>query len=220
MKELGLIHRTSPARTGSPPHPGVVLLHGLGSDELDLLGLASQFDPRVFAVSVRAPLSYSGGGFTWYDLEGHGPGLGSESIEAALQTLEQFLEDVIVRYPIDPRRLFLGGFSMGAAMAGALTLLHPEKVAGTVMTSGYLPPDSGDRYRAKDATGKPIFQGHGLYDYVVPLEGARLTRDYLQSLGVRLTYKEYPMAHQVSAEELKDLAQWFQDVLSELAPQP
>jgi phospholipase/carboxylesterase len=214
-----LIHRTSPARSGSPPYPGIVLLHGLGSDELDLLSLASQLDPTLYAISVRAPLSHPGGGFAWYDLQRHGPGLGSESIEAALRSIAQFLDDVVERYPIDPSRLFLGGFSMGAAMAGALTLLHPEKVAGTVMTSGYLPPDSGDRYRVKDARGKPVFQGHGLYDYLVPLQGARLTRDYLQSVGVRLTYKEYPIAHQVSADELKDLVEWFRNVLSDPKPE-
>jgi phospholipase/carboxylesterase len=217
---MPLIHRTAPARTGSPPFPGIVLLHGLGSDELDLLSLASQLGPRLYAVSVRAPLTYPGGGFTWYDLEGHGPGLGSESIEAALDALVEFLEDIVQRYPIDPNRLFLGGFSMGAAMAGALTLLHPEKVVGTLMTSGYLPPDSGDRYRIKDARDKPFFQGHGLYDNVVPLEGARMTRDYLRSVGVRLTYKEYPIAHQLSADELKDLVAWFWNVLPELKPEP
>lgn len=213
MPELSLIHRTQPARSGSPPYPGLVLLHGLGSNELDLLSMAPVIDPRTYIISARAPLSYRWGGYMWYDLEQHGPGLGSESIEAALQSLERFLQEVIESYPIDSQRLYVGGFSMGAAMAGALGLLYPEKVSAGIMVSGYLPPDPGDRYRTAAAAGHPYFQAHGTNDSVVSIDVARQTRDFLLGTPIELTYREYPIGHEVSLPELQDLAAWFAAVL-------
>jgi phospholipase/carboxylesterase len=213
MTDLSLTHRTHPARAGAPPHPGLVLLHGLGSNELDLLSMAPAIDPRAYIISARAPLSYRWGGYMWYDLEQHGPGLGSESIESALQLLERFLTEVIEAYPIDPERLYVGGFSMGAAMAGALGLLYPERAAGAIMVSGYLPPDGQGRYRMEAAVGHPYFQTHGTNDPVVSIDYARQTRDFLLQTPVDLTYREYPIGHEVSLPELQDLAAWFSRVL-------
>src|ERR671939_240288 len=102
MPDFTLIHEIAPARAGSPPYPGLILLHGLGSNELDLLQIAPGLDPRVYAISARAPLERRWGGYMWYDLEQHGPGLGSESIEAALDLLRRFLDEVIAADPLDP----------------------------------------------------------------------------------------------------------------------
>jgi phospholipase/carboxylesterase len=213
MPQLSLIYQTHPARAGTAPHPGLVLLHGLGSHELDLLSLASEIDPRVYTISARAPMAYRWGGYMWYDIERHGPGLGSESIEQSLDLLRQFLHEVVEVYPIDPARLFVGGFSQGAALAGAIGLLEPDSVAGAVMVSGFLPPDPGNRYLPWKAAGHPYFQAHGTLDRVVPLQAARLTRAYLQGTPVELTYREYPIGHEVSIPELRDLAAWFSTIL-------
>jgi phospholipase/carboxylesterase len=99
-------------------------------------------------------------------------------------------------------------------MAGALALLEPERVAGAIMVSGYLPPGGEHRYRGQEATGHPFFQAHGTLDSVVPLVAARQTRDYLRAhTAVDLTYREYAIGHTVSMEELLDLAGWFGGVL-------
>ena len=210
---LSLVHRSHPARSGPAPHPGLILLHGLGSDELDLLALAPQLDPRLYAISVRAPFAYRWGGYMWYDIEQDGPGLGSESIEAGLAALWRFLGEALEAYPIDPRRLFVGGFSMGAAMSGAVSLLEPERVCGTLMLSGFLPPDPAHRYHPQQAAGHPFFQGHGALDPLIPLEAARRTRAYLERTPVDLTYREYPIGHEVSPGELRDVAAWFSAAL-------
>ncbi len=211
--DFALTHRALPARAGSGPHPCLLLLHGLGSNELDLLSMAPELDPRVFTISARAPFAYRWGGYMWYDLEQHGPGLGSASIERGLDLLRRFVGEVVEAYPVDPKRLYVGGFSMGAAMAGALALLEPETISGALMTSGYLPPDQRRRYRGQDAAGHPIFQAHGTYDPVVPIDVGRRTRDYLQRSPVDLTYREYPIGHEVSLDELRDIAAWLSDVL-------
>lgn len=219
MTEFSLTHRSIPPRSGSPPHPGLVLLHGLGSNELDLLSMAPQVDARAYIISARAPLSSAWGGYMWYDLERHGPGLGSESIETSLNLLGRFLGEVLQRYPIDAQSLYLGGFSMGAAMAGALALLEPERVAGVIMLSGYLPPDPTGRYRGKDAAGRPFFQAHGTMDPLVPIEAARRTRAYLDGTGVELTYREYPIDHGVSFDELLEVSTWLSAALDRGAPE-
>lgn len=213
MNASTLIHQTVPARRGVPPHPALLLLHGLGDTEAGLLPIASQIDPRVYVISARAPFPHSWGGYAWFDLEHHGPGLGSESIEHSIGLLDRFLGELLATYPIDPDRLFIGGFSMGAMMAGAISLLHPERVRGTIMISGALPPDATGRYRMSDVAGLPIFIGHGTEDPVVPILYARMTRDYLLNTPVQITYREYPTGHGVTLEEITDLAAWFTEVL-------
>src|SRR5438046_1277468 len=104
MTELSLVHRSRPATSGDAPYPGLLLLHGLGSNEMDLHTLATQLDPRLFAISARAPLAQIWGGFMWYD-PAEGPGRGGSGIEASLDRLRLFLAEVLERYPVDPSRL-------------------------------------------------------------------------------------------------------------------
>jgi|SRR5579884_745782 len=214
MNPSSLVHQIRPASGGSGPYPGIILLHGIGATETDLHMLAQGLHPRVFAISVRAPQPYAWGGYQWYDLE-EGPGLGGASIEASLNILSRFIAEVLETYPIDPNRLYVGGFSQGAAMSGALALLEPERVAGAVMISGYLPPPTEARaYAEGSGGGRPFFQSHGTNDTVVPLIYAQQTRDFLIGIGVDLTYHDYPIGHEVSAEELADLASWLSPLLS------
>ena len=100
-------------------------------------------------------------------------------------------------------------------MSGAIALLEPELVAGVVMASGYLPPDPDGRYRAHGAAGHTIFMGHGTLDPMVPVQYARMTRDYLLGTPVDLTYREYQIGHEVSVEELTEMSSWLTAVLAE-----
>jgi phospholipase/carboxylesterase len=106
-------------------------------------------------------------------------------------------------------------------MSGALALLEPDRVAGAVMISGYLPPPAAGRaYPPGSGAGRPFFQAHGTVDTVVPLLYARQTRDFLLASGAQLTYREFPIGHEVSAEELQDLDAWLREVLSGAASRP
>jgi phospholipase/carboxylesterase len=86
-------------------------------------------------------------------------------------------------------------------------------VAAAIMASGYLPPDPDNRYRAAAAAGHPFFQAHGTNDPVVSIDFARQTRDFLLQTPVELTYREYPIGHEVSLPELQELAAWFAAIL-------
>jgi phospholipase/carboxylesterase len=98
-------------------------------------------------------------------------------------------------------------------MSGTLALLHPDRLAGAIMLSGYLPIHAGLSFRPDDAAGHPIFEAHGIYDDVIPVWGARISRDAFSSMPVNRTYREYPIANQTSYDELRDLSSWLTDVL-------
>lgn len=129
----------------------------------------------------------------WYDLEQEGPGLAGPGVTRSLEMLDALLTTIGDTLPVEPTAIYLGGFSQGAAMAGAYSLLHRQRISGTIMASGFLPPDPSHQYAQSEVSGLPIFQAHGTNDGVVPLAAAHLTRDYLQTLPVQLTYREYPI---------------------------
>ena len=184
----------------------LLLLHGRGADEADLLPLADSLDPRLFVVSVRAPLPL-GPGFAWYDLADIGSPEPS-SFAASLAALARFVEELPRAYPIDPTRTFTLGFSQGAVMAGSLLLTHPEATAGTVMLSGYLPLDQTLSVDETALANRRVFVGHGTADPLIPVAWARQVRDYFTKVGADLTYREYPMAHYIGPEELDNVRDW------------
>ena len=203
-----LIHRVlSPRAASASQAPALLLIHGRGSDELDLLSLASQLDPRLLVLSVRAPFPL-GPGYHWYGLAAIGEPE-PRTFASGLDALRRFITSAIVDYDIDPRRLFLLGFSQGAVMSGALILTEPWVSAGTIMLSGYLPLRSGLAIEAAALRGHPVFVAHRVADSVIPVTFGRESRDYLTQAGAEITYREYPIAHQISSEELAEIARWL-----------
>ena len=200
-----------PRQDGGGAHPALILLHGRGTDEHDLLGLAPYLDPRLLIVSTRAPFPFAyGGGYAWYDVLQVGiphPGMFAESYDR----LATFVDEAVAGYPIDPQRVFLLGFSMGAVMAHALALTQPRRLAGVVAHSGYVPPEKelDLEFALGELAGRGWFVAHGVNDPVIPVEFGRATRDLLQSTAADLMYSEYPIAHQISQRSLDDLSAWL-----------
>jgi phospholipase/carboxylesterase len=207
----GLLHRDAPPLAGGPgPHPALVLLHGRGADENDLRGLVPALDPRFHVFSVRAPRPFTwGGGYAWYDVEEIGRPIAAQ-FQESLSLLSDFISGIAVP-PIDPSRVFLLGFSMGAVMAHAIALSNPDAIAGVVAHSGYLPDekDTGLRIARERLEGRPWFVAHGTEDPLLPIHLGRESRDRLSTLGVDLTYREYPIGHWISEESLADLSAWL-----------
>jgi phospholipase/carboxylesterase len=208
VADAPLVHQTAPPLSGAPPYPGLLLLHGRGTDETDLLSLGAELSPEFFTVSARAPYHFPWGGYAWYDLAPGGIGFPEDStLNTSIRLVHTFVEYLLETYPIDPARLYLAGFSMGAVMAGTMALLEPESLTGAIMMSGYLALHNNLPLRP--AAGFPIFQAHGTYDPVIPVQVAREARDYLQHTEVDHTYREYPMVHEVAGEELSDIRAWL-----------
>jgi phospholipase/carboxylesterase len=207
-----LVRQVRRAKGAALSHPGLLLLHGRGADEHDLFSFADALDERLVVVSPRAPLPLMGG-YMWYEI---GPAGRSQAdgLNESLAALAALLDEMVEQYAVDPRRLFILGFSQGAAMAGSLLLTTPERVAGAALLSGYIPIDAGLDLHPEALGGKPVFVAHGTQDTVIPVQVGRMTRDFMQANGAALTYREYPTGHGIGARELEDVLAWLAPLLA------
>ncbi len=205
-----MLHTVAPPHDAtSPVHPTLILLHGRGADEEDLLGLASYLDERFLILSVRAPFPFTfGGGYTWYDVGEVGtpePAM----FKASYDKLSQYVNDALLHYPIDKKQVYLLGFSMGTVMAYAMALTNPAQFRGVVANSGYIAEGTHLEYLWNKMNGMEFFVTHGTQDPVIPVTFARRAVELLETAHVRFEYKEYPMTHQISDESLRDVSAWL-----------
>ncbi|ANY14893.1 alpha/beta hydrolase [Bordetella pseudohinzii] len=208
--------------TGANPAHAVIWLHGLGADGNDFVPVVPELGLRtpvrfIFPNAPVAPVTINGGMAmrSWYDilvmdLVRHEDAAGIRASEAAIQKL-------IARENargIPTSRIVLAGFSQGCAMTLHTGLRLPEKLAGMVGLSGYLPLiDTARAERLPANADTPIFLAHGLYDPVVALARAEASRAALQSLGYAVQWHTYPMPHSVCLEEIQDIGAFLRDVL-------
>jgi phospholipase/carboxylesterase len=209
--KLSLHHRFRPAP--KPTHgvtPLLILLHGYGSNEDDLLGLAPYLDPRFNIVSARAPDTLGPGSYAWFPVEWTAEGVKANPAhaQAAIDPLLTFVREAMTTYDAQPAHTLLLGFSQGATMSAGALLRKPDLVAGAVLMSGLAPAELATTDSA--LAGKPMLITHGVLDDVVPVRMSRVARDLLQSLGASVEYREYPMAHQISEACLEDVDRWLE----------
>ena len=213
MPSLSLIHLIQQPRqpTDGPP-PLLIVLHGYGSNEHDLFGLAPYLDARFQIVSARAPHMLMPGGYAWFELGWTATDIviNAEQAEQSRALLIRFIGEALAAYGGDPARVYLLGFSQGAIMSASVTLTEPELVAAAVLMSGRVPNEIRPLMASAERLArKPFLVVHGIYDEVLPIHNGRASRAILTDLPVALAYKEYPMAHEVSAQSLDDVAAWL-----------
>lgn len=191
-------------RESTAPAPHLVLLHGLGADEHDLLGLAPYLDSRFKIESVRAPKRSPWGGYSWFDIDFREEGIvvAEEDVRASLGQLIEFLASK--KEPV-----WLAGFSQGAMMSLGVLLERPDLVRGVVAMSGRLLPF----FRPSEGPKPPVLATHGTYDPVVPVEDGRQAAAALKELGVEVDYREYPMQHEIDGDCLSDIDSWLKNRL-------
>jgi phospholipase/carboxylesterase len=208
--ETTLYHRVvEPGGSAPARHPTLIMLHGRGADEEDLLGLASSLDERLLILSVRAPYPFPyGSGYTWYDV-GEVGRPEPQMFRTSYDKLASFVDDSLKNYPIDPKKLYLLGFSMGTIMSYALSLTQPGLFRGVIANSGYIPEGTHLTFQWKELSTLEFIVAHGMYDQVIPVQFARRARELLEKAGARFSYKEYPMAHEISTESLADMSAWL-----------
>jgi phospholipase/carboxylesterase len=221
MREL-LEHVT--IDTNDNPEISVIWLHGLGADgndfvpivrELDLAGLPGiRF---IFPHARTIPVTVNGGYVmrAWYDITG--AELTRREDETGLRASQQEIEAFIAREKargIPASRIVLAGFSQGCAMTIQAGLRHPEKLAGMMCLSGYVPlADKLAAERTEASLATPVFMAHGRHDNVVPFSRAEASRDFLVSLGCQVEWHEYTMQHSVCLEEVQAISAWLKKVL-------
>ena len=194
----------------APPEgaPLLLLLHGYGANEEDLLGLVPHLDARLLCASARAPYALDFGGFAWFNIE-----IGSEGVRFDFAEAEEPLVQVlalveVLRRTHRPARIFIAGFSQGASMALAAALKRPRDFAGVIALSGLCCPEMLPQDVAS-VRGLKVFMSHGRFDPVIPIAQARASRDLLVPLGLDLLDKEYDMPHAIAQPCLEDLASWL-----------
>jgi phospholipase/carboxylesterase len=210
--------------TGPNPTVSVIWLHGLGASgddfvpivrELDLTGLpAIRF---IFPHAPTMPVTVNNGYVmrAWYDIIG--VDLSRREDEKGLRASQAMVEQLIAQEKargVPAERIVLAGFSQGCAMTIQTGLRHPEKLAGLLCLSGYVPLHTtiaAERHVANQDT--PIFLAHGRGDQVIPIIRAEQSRDLLKSLGYQVEWHEYQMPHSVCQEEVADIGAWFRRVL-------
>lgn len=211
-------------QSGPAPVASIIVLHGLGADGNDFVPIAQELDLSavgdvrfVFPHAPIRPVTINGGYRmrAWYDILG--TELTRREDEAGLrqsQAQVQALMDQEAARGVPPARTVLMGFSQGCAMSLLAGLRAPQRLAGLVGLSGYLPlADHTAAERSAANRGLPIFLAHGDFDPVVPLARGSASRDALVALGHPVEWHEYPMEHSVCAEEIEDLNAWLLKVL-------
>jgi phospholipase/carboxylesterase len=198
------------------PEGLLVLHHGRGTDEGDLLRLADFLDPgqRLRVVTPRAPLQLPGSpGYHWYLV----PRVGHpdhDSFHAARAALADLHDELWEESGVGPERTVLGGFSMGSVMSYSMALgADRPPVAGILAFSGFVPTVEGWEPSFADRQGTRAFIAHGRRDPVMDVDFARRARDLLEDGGLDVTYRESDIGHQIDPSHLSDAAAWLGEVL-------
>ncbi len=191
--------------------PVLVLLHGMGGDKTDLMSLGSMLEAQFGVLSVRAPIIMPEGGHSWYNVRfAPGPVIDLEQAEASRLMMIDFLNDALQRYKLEPDGVFLVGFSQGAIIAAGVALTRPDLVAGLVMMSGRILSPVKTQVASRAALERlNVLVAHGRDDQRLPVFHAHETRDWLEELGVNLSYQEYAGGHEIVANEYRDVARWL-----------
>ncbi len=208
-----LAHQMRPA--GGEPEGALVLLHGRGTDELDLLPLIDKLDPerRLAVVTPRAPLCLPPGGYHWYIVRRVGfPD--ERTFFDSFGRLAEWLGALPDALGVPWERTVLGGFSMGAVMSYALSLGAARPApAGIVALSGFIPTVEGFELDLRRRHGFPVAIGHGSEDSVISVDFAHEARRRLEEARLVVLYREAAMAHTIEPRFVPVLRDWLENTL-------
>lgn len=216
---MTLTYRERPA--AAEPSGLLVLHHGRGTDEYDLLGLADVLDPdrRLHVVTPRGPLTLPGWpGHHWYAVArvGHPE---PQTFHEAYRELAAFHEETWARTGLGPEQTVLGGFSMGSVMSYALGLGGERPVpSGILAFSGFIPTVEGWTPALDSRPQLPVFIAHGRQDPVIGVEFGRRARALLEANGLPVTYVESDVAHQIDPAHIPAAVSWLNQVIPAQRP--
>ncbi len=192
------------------PHPVVLLLHGWTGDENSMWVFASRLPAHYLLIAPRGLHESPIGGYSWYPIR-----------DKSWPTMDDFrpavsaLIDLIDNWPVatapaaDFNNLRLAGFSQGAALAYAFTLLHPQRVRAVAGLAGFLPEGASLSVHGNPLQGMPVFVSHGTRDKLVPIGRAREAVQFLQEVGAEVTYCESDAGHKLSTDCFRGMEVFF-----------
>ncbi|MEI6846964.1 MAG: phospholipase [Chlorobiaceae bacterium] len=211
-KKLSLSYiELEPEKTDKAPL--VIMLHGYGSNEKDLIQLAPALAPAFRYISPRAPqaMDYDGM-FGWFPIEftQNGITVDYSCVQNSLQQLIGFVREIIQQYQPAGNRVFLMGFSQGSIMSYLAAFHAPELLHGVIALSGQLPDQKLSSETAELSLRQlPFLVMHGIYDDVLPIAKGRAAYEWLKQYVRDITYQEYPIAHQISESGIGLIRSWL-----------
>jgi phospholipase/carboxylesterase len=206
--EQGFVHRFFPGESGAT----LLLLHGTGGDENDLVPLGRELAPNAAILSPRGKVSeYGAARFFRRLAEGV---FDHEDLLFRTHELAEFVEAAAEEYGLDPSRLVAVGYSNGANIAASLMLLHPGLLKAAVLFRAMVPFEPED---VPDLSGMPVFLAAGRMDRMIPPENTERLAEILQEAGADLDLRWRNIGHPLTYEEVAEAKEWLSEILPELA---
>ena len=207
------------ARQPQPAAPKalVLLLHGVGGSETNLVDLAAGADSDTLVVMPRGPITLGAGQYGWFrvNFTAAGPVIVATEAEQSRQTLLRFVAQLQSVYDIAPQKTVIAGFSQGGILSASVALSAPELVAGLAILSGRILPELEPHMADKaQLENLRAFIGHGEYDSKLPVMWAQRSDQLLNDLGVPHLTRLYPIDHGISANMKADFLSWLQSCTS------
>jgi len=205
---------TRPPKVKVDNPKALFLLHGYGSNEMDLFSFADYLPDELFVISIRAPQKLDFGGYAWYDIYLDSQNTKISDDQTAMKRVEElhsFIKELSLTLGLDTQSINLLGFSQGAILSYSLALNYPENFKNIIALSGYINEnimpvqEEIDMYKKLD-----FFVSHGIYDEIIPIQLARKIPPYLKKRQISHIYKEYPMGHEVNQACFSDFLDWFE----------
>jgi len=216
-KNLSLHHIIRESSITDGTAPLVIMLHGYGSDENDLFSFASEFSKQLFIVSVKAPYALQPYGNAWYAINfeaDRGKWNDNEQAIESRDKIANFIDEVCHEYPVDSNNVTLLGFSQGTILGYAVALTYPKKIKNVIALSGYINteilPEQLDK---EDYKNLNFYCSHGSVDQVIPVEWARQTPAFLESLHIKYKYSEFPVGHGVAPQNFFEFKDWLEKTI-------
>ena len=192
--------------------PLLIMMHGYGSDENDLFSFASELPEELFIISVKAPYPMQPNGNAWYAINfdaDKGKWNDNEQAKESRDLISEFIDEAIKTYPVNKNNISLLGFSQGSILSYAVALTYPEKVKNILALSGYINKDILPQEGTKDYSHLNFYCSHGSVDQVIPVDWARQTAPFLNSLNIKHQYSEFPVGHGIAPQNFYELKNWL-----------
>ena len=211
---LSLHHLVRKPAIDSKNTPLLIMLHGYGSDENDLFSFAEELPGEFLILSVRAPYPMQPYGNAWYAIHWDNTNGKFSDDEQAIESRDRiayFIDEAIDEYQVDRNNVSLLGFSQGSILSYAVALSYPQKVKNIIALSGYINQGilkSG--YEKNDFAKLDFYCSHGSEDQVIPVQWARQNKPFLDKLGIKNQYSEFPVGHGVAPQNFFEFKSWLE----------
>ncbi len=211
---LSLQHLIKTPKNTNTKAPLLLMLHGYGSDEKDLFSFAHELPEDLFIVSARAPFVMEPFGNAWYAINWDtttGKFSDTKQAKKSVLLIANFIDELIANYPVDKENVTLFGFSQGTILSYAVALNYPEKIKNVIALSGYIQEELlSNEVKTKNYAHLDFYCSHGSVDQVIPVAWARRTKPFLDNLGIKNQYSEFPVGHGVAPENFFELKAWLE----------